>query len=206
MKRFHFAAICALLMAFTALAQGNRVIIEDFEIAPDSTLTIPVMLANTDSTRGLQFNLTLPEGLQVKSMTTSSYSKSLGMTISRNFQNGYYVVMLYQSARVCYPPDSACIANIRLKADPDFTGGEMTIWKVIGSTIDNFAFPIDGDTALVTVPTSSLLNIPYDQPPVREQYFNLMGNPIQSPDTVPVAIEVITRPDGSCTSRKVAVR
>ena len=33
-----------------------------------------------------------------------------------------------------------------------------------------------------------------------------MGNPIQSPDTVPVAIEVITRPDGSCTSRKVAVR
>ena len=50
MKRFHFAAICALLMAFTALAQGNRVIIEDFEIAPDSTLTIPVLLANTDST------------------------------------------------------------------------------------------------------------------------------------------------------------
>ena len=82
----------------------------------------------------------------------------------------------------------------------------MTVWKVIGSTIDNVAFPIDGDTALVTVPTSSLLNIPYDQPPVREQYFNLMGNPIQSPDTVPVAIEVITRPDGSCTSRKIAVR
>lgn len=206
MKRIHLTTVCALLMAITAMAQGNRIIIEDFEISPDSTLTVPVILANADTTRGVQFNLTMPEGLQIKNMQASSYSRSLGMSISRNYQNGVHIVLLHASNRVGYPPDSAVIANMKVVADPDFKGGQIFVWKVIGSTMDNVTFSIDGDTTNVTVPSSSLIVIPIDQRPQQEHYFNLNGQPIASPDSASVAIEVTTLPNGQRSSRKLAVR
>jgi hypothetical protein len=63
---------------------------------------------------------------------------------------------------------------------------------------------MDGDTTMVTVPTASLIGIPYDMP-VQDQYFNLLGQPVSSPDSVPVAIQVTTGPNGERTSRKEAV-
>ena len=63
---------------------------------------------------------------------------------------------------------------------------------------------MEGDTTTVTVPQASLIGIPVDGQPVKDQYFNLMGQPITSPDVVPVAIQVTTLADGGHTSRKVA--
>ena len=40
---------------------------------------------------------------------------------------------------------------------------------------------------------------------VKDQYFNLLGQPITSPGVVPVAILVTTLANGGYTSRKVAV-
>ena len=63
----------------------------------------------------------------------------------------------------------------------------------------------DNDTTIVTVPKASIMEINEDGLPASEQYFNLNGQPIVSPDSVPVAIQVTTRPDGRRSSRKVAV-
>ena len=69
-----FAAILALMMALGALAQRNVVYIEDFEICPDSTVTLPVMMANSDPTRGIQFNMSLPLGLNLIEKELTEYS------------------------------------------------------------------------------------------------------------------------------------
>ena len=56
----HFVTtLLAVCVAVCAMAQANRVYIEDFEICPDSVVTVPVMLANVDETRGVQFPGTL---------------------------------------------------------------------------------------------------------------------------------------------------
>ena len=57
--------IFALLVALDAVSQSNRIYVEPFEICPDSIVAVPVMLANESPTRGLEFNMTLPEGLVV---------------------------------------------------------------------------------------------------------------------------------------------
>jgi len=206
MKRLHIIVLCALLAVSAAVGQRNRFTMQDFEIAPDSTVTIPLLLAHQDTSRGVQFNMTPPLGLYVKAMQLTSYSKSLGMSLSSNEKNGIHTVIIYQVGQACFPPDTAEILNVKFQAGPDFKGGELEIWKGRGSTMDNATYVIDGDTALVTVPSSWLIGIPIDQQPVQEHFFNLQGQPIDSPASVPVAIEVTTMSDGHCTSRKVAVR
>ena len=44
------------LLALSGAAQTNRIYIDDFEIYPDSTVTVPVVFANESRARGLQYN------------------------------------------------------------------------------------------------------------------------------------------------------
>lgn len=193
-------------MALCAMAQNNRVYIEDFEIDPDSTVTVPVMLANERPTRGMQFNLTLPPGLILKSSKVTDYSSEYLMTSTCRYseKGGYYMVFIFPMAAVCYDPDTAAVMTITFAAQPDFKGGTISLWNCTGSTIDNHPFPIEGASTVVTVPEASLIGIPIDKEPEREEFFNLMGQPVTSPDGVSMAIHVTTAGDGQRTSRKVA--
>ena len=205
MRRYLMISV-ALLAACCALAQGGRVYIEDFEIVPDSTLTVPVMLANTDSTRGVQFNMTLPDGLSLEEYSATAYSKSYDMTMTTRWSDAgnYYLVILFPSSRICFPPATADVIQFTFKADADFKGGDIALWKCRGSTIDNKAIPLDGDTTTVSVPASSLIGIPIDQQPVKDQFFNLQGMPVASPDTSLFTIRVSTWADGRQTTQKLA--
>lgn len=196
--------ILAVLLALTAAAKSNRVYMDDFEIDPDSTLVVPIYLVNESRTYGLQLNLTPPEGLAVLSIDMTSRLSAMSMNLSE--AEGTYTVVIYNMNLTPIRPDSAAVLNITFQAAPDFTGGDVLLWQVYGSTYESQSFDIDGDTARVTVPTSWLNGVPGDQPAVREQYFNLLGQPIASPDSVPVAIQVSTRADGERSSRKIASR
>ena len=167
MKRHFLMALCALLAAATAMAQSNRLIIQDFEIAPDSTVTIPVTLVNEDISRGMQFNLTVPEGLTIEDMRVTKCSKSLGMSLTYSDKSDTKIIVLYQMGKSCFPPDSADVALIEFRAAHDFKGGELSVWKGRGSTMDNDPFIIEGDTAVVAVPAASLILIN----PTEEQYY-----------------------------------
>ena len=72
----------AVCMALCAMAQNNRIYIEDFEIDPDSTVTVSVILANESPTRGVQFNMTLPPGLILKSSKVTAYSSEYFMSMT----------------------------------------------------------------------------------------------------------------------------
>lgn len=201
-----FAAILALMMALTALAQRNVVYIEDFEISPDSTLTLPVMMTNTDPTRGIQFNMTLPLGLNLIDHVLTEYSvKEYFMVMFSSYKNGIWTIGMYPKDVVCFPPATAAIMMVTFKADPGFSGGELIMWRQLGSTIDSQSLVFSDDTTMVTVPAASIMDVPEDGQPVEEQYFNLSGQPILSPDSVPVAIQVSTEANGRRSSRKVAV-
>lgn len=197
----------AVLLALAAVTQQrNRIYIENFEIYPDSSLTVPVMLANMDSTRGIQFNITLPFGLRISECELTPYAKEYDMHIFENNNAGVLTIGMYPFSRVCFPPDTVAVMTINFDAKTDFKGGEIFLWKCRGSTMENTTIFIGDDTTTVTVPSSSLIGIPVDQKTDDEMYFNLLGQPIPSADSVPVAVQVTTRPDGTINSRKVAKR
>lgn len=206
--KHYLLTLLAALMAMSAIAQSNsRIYIEDFEIVPDSSIVVPLILANVEESRGVQFYLTLPQGLSLGELQLTDYSLEYNMKFSCNYskKNDCYMTFVYPAQAVCYPPDTTAIMTIEFTASPEFRGGDIKVWKCRGSTIDTKSIVYQDDTTTVTVPTASLIGVPVDQQPAEEHFFNLMGQPISSPDTVPVAIQVITAPDGQRTSRKVAV-
>lgn len=198
--------LLAVLMVVGAAAQNNQIYIEDFEIYPDSTSLVPVMLANTDSTRGVQFYMTMPEGLDVAAFVLNDYANAYDMLLETKFSTnlGCYVVFEYPASRICFPPDTTAVLMIEFCASSDFGGGELTLWQCRGATIDNRSISMTGCTTNVTVPESSIIGIPMDNAPESNQYFNLLGQPVIQPDTVPVVIEVTTHGDGHQSSRKMS--
>ena len=175
-------------MVVGATAQNNQMYIEDFEIYPDSTLLVPVILANTDSTRGIQFYMTMPEGLNAKSFVLNDYARSHDMMIETNFSTnlGCYVVFVYPASRICFPPDTAVVLLIEFYASSDFRGGELKLWKCKGATIDSRSIIMTGCATNVTVPESSKIGIPMDNAPESNPFFNLTGQPVVSPIQPPL--------------------
>ena len=206
MRNLFSFMLTALVAALCATAQTNVIYIDDFEISPDSVVTVPVMLANQDTTRGVQFNITIPETLDIDEIVLTDYSAGRGFTLTQSASGTTYTVMIYNFGQAFFPPDTTAIALVTFYAYDDFDGGEVEVWKCRGSTADDQAIIMDGDTATVTVPTASLKVVSVDAVPVNEQYFNLMGQPIASPDSVPVAVQVKTDANGTRTSRKVSVK
>lgn len=135
----------------TALAQSyGSLYIEDFEIAPGSTIDVPVMLANTVATQGLQFYMYLPDGLTLEELELTKYSRRLKMNVADNRKNDKWIVALYSMSQTGFPPDTAAVLNMKLTAQPDFAGGKITITKTLGSSIEYTSIHFDDSSATVT--------------------------------------------------------
>ena len=167
--------IVALMTAMPVMGQGNRIYIEDFVVEPDSTITVPVMVANADSTRGLQFNLSLPDGLSFDKCVVSAYSRRYEMTMTCQYDQtkNYYLALVYPQGRICFPAAVDGVALLTLTASSDFKGGDIVVWKCFGSSIDNKSIAFDGGTTTVTVPENVLIGVPIDQKTDKDQFFNL---------------------------------
>ena len=168
----------AMLLALCAAAQeSNSLYIGDFEIEQDSVMTIPLVLSNDTPFRGMQFNITLPNGLKIVESSLNHYSQTLTMNLnSKEFKSGSYVMLIYPMDRVCFPADSVPIMTLSIKAASNFKGGDITIWKAIGVAMDNTSYTIHSDITRVTVPARSLVGVPVDQQSSNDNYFNLPGD------------------------------
>ena len=146
--------IITLLAAFismAAVAQSSGCIyIEDFEIAPDSTLTVPVMLTNAEATQGFQFQMLLPQGLVVEDMELTKYSRRMKMSLAKNEKNGKWIVAVYSLEQTSFPPDTAKVILMTLTALPEFEGGDITISKSQGSSLEYTSINYDDSSATVT--------------------------------------------------------
>ena len=162
--RYRLTTLLAIIVALQALAQSNCIYIEDFEVCPDSVVTVPVMLANADETRGFQFNITMPQGLKVVGHRLAEYAIDYGMnlTFSKSENDDCYTAVVVPHDRTCFPPDTTAVMTLRLKASHDFKGGEISLWKERGSTVENKTIFMSDSTTIVTVPESVLVGIPID--------------------------------------------
>ncbi len=168
----------AWLAAMGVAAQTNHIYIESFEIEPGATDTVPVMFSSVDPSRGLQFNISFPEGLEYKGFEASRYALGYKMNVSCNYSKKYscYSAFIYPLGCICFPADAtAVVMYISVKAKDDFKGGTITTWKCRGSTADNNTIIMEGDTTTVTVPQASLIGIPVKKQQPKDQYFDLMG-------------------------------
>lgn len=144
-----FMAVCATLCA---VAQANRIYVDDFEIAPGATVQVPVILANQDTTRGVQFNVTLPQGLNCEEMEMTQYSERKKFILHNSLKDNTCAVMIYQIGMANFEPGNNAIVIMTLRADDTFKGGDLSVWKCRGSTMKTMTIFMDGDTATVSLP------------------------------------------------------
>lgn len=143
----------AAFAAIAAMAQSSgRFFIEDFEIAPDSTVTVTVMLTNNEPTQGFQFNMTLPPGLNADNIELTKYSRKLKMNVSSNLKDNTLIVAVYPMSHSLYSPDTAGVLTMEMTASPQFNGGDITIWRGQGSSEDFKTINYDESSTTVTVP------------------------------------------------------
>ena len=159
-------------LAFNAMAQNNRIYIKDFEIIPDSSVLVPVILANQDTTCGFKFNMTLPDGLEVEKVSMTDRIRDLGMKLEYHERNGSSVVMIYSMQLAYCVPDTIEVLTIKFKADADFKGGEVSLWKCRGARTDNTGLILSDATTRVSVPERSLVGVPIDKKKEKEQFFD----------------------------------
>ena len=159
--------IClAVCVTLCAVAQRNRIYVDSFEIARGGTVTVPVMLANQDTTRGVQFRVTLPQGLRCVEMNVSQRAERKGFILNKTLKDDFHSVMIYQVGTACFAPGDMAIAEMTLQADETFGGGEITVWKCRGSTMDNLSIEMDGGMAIVTIPMAAQGGSFLDAPPM----------------------------------------
>lgn len=144
--------LLAALAALTAVAQSNgRIYIDDFDIAADSTAIVQVMLANPDPTLGLQFKMTVPDGLRVDEMELTKYSDRLKMNLANKLKGSTWSVAVYSMSLMPYPSDTAAVMTLKLTALPGFAGGDISIYRSQGSTEDFTTIHYDDSRAAVTL-------------------------------------------------------
>lgn len=143
--------LLAVLATTTALAQSHgRIYIEDFVVAPDSTITVPVMLENAETTQGLQFKMVLPNGLELEDIELTKYSRRLKMNIAKNLKDDRWIVAVYSMDQTVYPPDTAAVLSLTMTALPEFEGGNITIMKSQGSSQEYTTINYDDSSTTVT--------------------------------------------------------
>ena len=167
-------ALLAVVMVMNVAAQVNSIYIEDFEIMPDSSVTVPVILANEEPTRGIQFNLTLPKNLTLLSYALPRViADQYNMHIFGTAKEWGWTLGMYPSTKVCFSPDTLQVMLLQFKAEPGFKGGEINVWKCRGSSMDNVTIFIGDDTTRVTVPKPSIINLPTDEGEGSDMFFSL---------------------------------
>lgn len=143
------AALClvAMLANVAAVAQ-NKLYIEDFSIVPGQSATVNVMLDNADNISALQFDVVLPAGLtsayeytmNSERMTSTGHSIQSGdVTIGAGTYDQYngrrfsILAKGVDPAKTAIKGNSGAIFSIRVLAEANFKGGNITIREVIAS-------------------------------------------------------------------------
>ena len=174
MRRLLTSTLMAVVLALAVSAQDNCIYIEDFEIEPGTTDSVMVLFSNVDPSRGLQFNISMPEGLEINDYELTDYSRGYKMNgmLDYSQKNNCYVVFLYPLGMVCYPAGNAtAVMCLELKAHKSFKGGSIVTWKCSGATMDNTTIYMDGKNTQVTVPKASLIGIPIDTKQDENQFY-----------------------------------
>lgn len=143
---------------------GNEFYMNDFEIAPGSTLRVPIVMDNKASAiAGFQFDMYLPEGINttVASFTLSD-RKGNDHQVVANKNGDHWSVVAFGFPTANFSGDEGDILYVDFTASKSFTGSAVISFRnVILSTADAHESPVDDFDVNVTangvyVPTDRL--------------------------------------------------
>ena len=145
-SRFSATVMLLAMGCIAAFAQGNKLYIEDFDIAPGETKTLDIILENEDPVSSLQFDITFPTGL-------SYVEESLERVTSRITRTSHSIVAAKQPtdeqgksvycmgilstssemANSAVKLKEGALLRIKVKAAIDYKGSSIKITDIIGS-------------------------------------------------------------------------
>lgn len=88
--------VCVLILVITSVfAQGNTLSIPDLTVAPGRSIYLPIQIDNTSGIVGVQFTLTLKEGISLDESTASLTERADGHSVrfSKTGSNKYMAVV-----------------------------------------------------------------------------------------------------------------
>jgi len=201
-KRLMMAIMMAAMLTLAATAQINEMYIEDFTIDPGTVIEVPVMLHCQTPSRGMQFDLTLCEGLTLQDIELTQESLDKGMNLFTRRGGNKVTIGTYPSNRVCYDTVPTPVVILYLEAAETFTGGTITMTRVRGATLDNASIKMNDTTTTVTAGgTSGVAQVVVPRNAVGVDYFTLDGIRVTRP--AGVAIQVTRYDDGTTAACKI---
>jgi hypothetical protein len=169
MKKYMIALAC-LFSAMTGFAQ-DALTIENAIIAPGETGELNVILTNPQMGYiACQFDLTLPEGLDVLRKANGDVSKKAVVLTNRSYdekeeisyetnlvqvegENHFRFTMYHNPSQVFLGNSGDPIVKIGVKASENFAGGEGQIFAITITNENRVGFNPDDATFAVNTPT-----------------------------------------------------
>ena len=140
-SRFSATVMLLAMGCIAAFAQGNKLYIEDFDIAPGETKTLDIILENEDPVSSLQFEITFPTGLSyventLERVTSRITRTSHSIVAAKQGENVYRMGILSTSSEMANSAvklKEGALLRIKVKADIDYKGSSIQITDIIGS-------------------------------------------------------------------------
>ena len=140
-SRFSATVMLLAMGCIAAFAQGNKLYIEDFDIAPGETKTLDIILENEDPVSSLQFDITFPTGLSyventLERVTSRITRTSHSIVAAKQGENVYRMGILSTSSEMANSAvklKEGALLRIKVKADIDYKGSSIQITDIIGS-------------------------------------------------------------------------
>ena len=140
-SRFSATVMLLAMGCIAAFAQGNKLYIEDFDIAPGETKTLDIILENEDPVSSLQFDITFPTGLSyvektLERVTSRITRTSHSIVAAKQGENVYRMGILSTSSEMANSAvklKEGALLRIKVKADIDYKGSSIKITDIIGS-------------------------------------------------------------------------
>ena len=140
-SRFSATVMLLAMGCIAAFAQGNKLYIEDFDIAPGETKTLDIILENEDPVSSLQFDITFPTGLSyventLERVTSRITRTSHSIVAAKQGENVYRMGILSTSSETANSAvklKEGALLRIKVKADIDYKGSSINITDIIGS-------------------------------------------------------------------------
>ena len=140
-SRFSATVMLLAMGCIAAFAQGNKLYIEDFDIAPGETKTLDIILENEDPVSSLQFDITFPTGLSyvensLERVTSRITRTSHSIVAAKQGENVYRMGILSTSSEMANSAvklKEGALLRIKVKAAIDYKGSSIKITNIIGS-------------------------------------------------------------------------
>lgn len=149
----YLCLFCALVASGKAWAD-NTLRVEDFTISNYDVQEVPVLLDNTDAIAGIQFTLSLPEGIELVGQPRLTERAASSMQVYYEKSTGVCAVMSFQTNR-CFSGNEGAVLILSLQAEPGAllrnSTGNLTLSEIVLSDGTGNGGELDDVNATVTM-------------------------------------------------------